>query len=495
MSISDTQDSIKSKLDSHFRQSIYYDQEYLIEIAQLLIPIDDITENAKFETSPESCFEINLLKELLCWFKKDFFTWTDAPECTFCAPSKTNQKTVFLKMLSPSQEHLEWGASRVEGFQCNMCTKITPFPRYNHPEKLLETRTGRCGEWANCFTLMCKAVGFEARHVMDWTDHVWNEVYIASWDRWVHCDSCENVYDRPLMYEKGWNKKLSLIVAATSEELVDVTFRYTSNKSSVMEARSKMFKEDWLRDCLHKINTIQSQSLTHERKKELLRRKSIEQAEFFSCEKRSEDLGQYSGRTSGSKEWRLARGEMSSSNSVVPVESDSIVMTIEELNNNLFMLEYNPISNSYKRGNKEIKRWQSLATKYKNIMRKEELDWKKVYLCRKEGNMSPFGFIIWRVNIPSSHLVEEVEVLVKSTTFQSGQVTWILCSDKLCDLIQPSQKTNFSFRYKGAKTLSLNVFLRGGIGDCAWQKSQLFREDLNISTDPSLYFKIKMAKV
>ena len=55
--------------------------------------------------------------------------------------------------------------------------------------------------------------------MLDWTDHVWTEVYSEGKQRWLHCDSCENSCDKPLTYEAGWGKELSYVIAFSKDKV------------------------------------------------------------------------------------------------------------------------------------------------------------------------------------------------------------------------------------------------------------------------------------
>jgi peptide-N4-(N-acetyl-beta-glucosaminyl)asparagine amidase len=61
----------------------------------------------------------------------------------------------------------------------------------------------------------------------------------------VHLDSCENAFDTPLLYERGWGKKLTYIIAFSKDEIVDVTKRYVLN-NRMNRMRRTLVPEDWL---------------------------------------------------------------------------------------------------------------------------------------------------------------------------------------------------------------------------------------------------------
>ena len=94
-------------------------------------------------------------------------------------------------------------------------------------------------EWASCFTLICRSLDFDTRYILDKTDHVWNEIYFASLQRWVHVDPCEKKFDAPLMYEKGWNKKLAYVYAFSKDEIVDCVWKYSAKHKEVCQRRSQ----------------------------------------------------------------------------------------------------------------------------------------------------------------------------------------------------------------------------------------------------------------
>lgn len=132
---------------------------------------------------------------------------------------------------------LGW-AGRTELYKCRDCCQVTRFPRVNNPAHLMTTRRGRCGEFANAFCLICRALHLDARYVLDFTDHVWCEVWLPSLQRFAHCDPCERALDTPLMYELGWNKKLTHVLSFSRYGVVDAISRYSRKQNTVLVRRS-----------------------------------------------------------------------------------------------------------------------------------------------------------------------------------------------------------------------------------------------------------------
>ena len=251
-------------------------------------------------------FRDQLLKQLLHWYKHDFFTWTNQPKCSQC-----QSDTQPIGHAQPTLNERQGRAGIVELYRCSRCSTVVRYPRYNHPLKLLETRSGRCGEWANCFTLLCRAMQFEARATHDWTDHVWTEVYSEQQRRWIHCDPCEDAMDRPELYEGGWGKKLNYVVAVSRDDVVDVTRRYTKKYDEVKRRRT-LCPEAQLQVAVSMMNLTLWARQSADRRRVLLERQAVEQRELHGDTVVDHVLrtGQLAGRTTGSAEWRRARGEM-----------------------------------------------------------------------------------------------------------------------------------------------------------------------------------------
>ena len=108
-------------------------------------------------------------------------------------------------------------------------------------------------------------MNYDSRYVLDWTDHVWCEAFSESQQRWFHLDPCENTMDKPLIYENGWGKKLIYIIAFSSYECIDVTWRYSNKFQEVIQRRNEC-DEDWLVDFTNRLSKSRQVSFDEERK-------------------------------------------------------------------------------------------------------------------------------------------------------------------------------------------------------------------------------------
>jgi len=126
--------------------------------------------------------------------------------------------------------------------RCGDCANNTmhffEYTRFHGPLALFGTKMsrnavmGQCEEFSRAGYALLASQGFEARYVLDFTDHVWIEVKLPDKNgklQWVHADPSEGVLDSPLMYEKGWGKKLTMIFAFTPWSVEHVTGTYTKD--------------------------------------------------------------------------------------------------------------------------------------------------------------------------------------------------------------------------------------------------------------------------
>eukprot|EP00250_Pteridium_aquilinum_P011734 c20270_g1_i1 orf=444-2627(-) len=310
----DGQQEFASRLEDYISQVLQYEDPSRQEKARETVQLDELEEKAvialakegKRNPTPEE-LEHYVLFQLLIWFKK-FFRWINSAPCFLCGVETDN-----IGMGKPTSEELQFGGNRVELFRCKMCHSITRFPRYNDTRKLIETRSGRCGEWANCFTQYCRAFGYQARLVLDFTDHVWTECFSNFLGRWIHLDPCEGAFDKPLLYEQGWGKKLNYLIAFSKDGVLDVTKRYTRNWEEV-RLRRTLTSEQNVANVVANLTARLRRTFSKVYLEQLRSRDEEEAAELNRFQRRDVmKLEALPGRLTGTTEWRKARGELGSS--------------------------------------------------------------------------------------------------------------------------------------------------------------------------------------
>ncbi|XP_077265699.1 N-glycanase Pngl [Temnothorax americanus] len=506
---STAQKAFFDRIVGHFRSVAYYEDPNLQRKAKQVVPIvqleiatmtkiRDLQKSFKSDNTAEATslqFEAELIAkdlfliELLRWFKHEFFEWVNSPTCPTCSIECTYENVM------QSTDHR---CSRIELHRCQKCNIVVEFPRYTHPEPLLTLRRGRCGEWANVFTLLCRSLGYDARFICDETDHVWTEIWSASNERWVHVDPCENVIDKPLMYERGWQKKLTYIIAYSKDEVQDVTWRYTRDQQAVVKRR---------RACSEQSLTHLLQSLTHQRQNSagytrarreyVVKRKLLELADMLyipNSRNKDSDEEAYEGRTSGSLMWRLARGE------VTQAEGKSYVWDISKYGQT-FELRYNVVEDLYHvvRDNAVLERksgWlEGMNATEGGIFRKVENDWKMVYLARSP--QAERGRVKWTFEIANSaSRLETFALKATSEVFQGAKVSWEIEATfddgRAVVVAVPSCASFRTEEVRGAVRLNVIVTLSGGRGQEAWQHAQLFRRSLNDTEKPSMIINIQL---
>lgn len=103
------------------------------------------------------------------------------------------------------------------------------------------------------------------------------------------------------------------------------------------------------------------------------------------------------------------------------------------------------------------------------IFKKYEADWKMFYLARQEGSES--SSIMWRFDFSGKNVkIENLQYKFETKTFENGRIDIFL-------LDKNGLRVNDMKALKGETKFSIKAVLTGGKGDCAWQHTQIFRQE------------------
>jgi hypothetical protein len=207
-------------------------------------------------------------RDLLEWFRERFPY--NRCECASCGAIGE-----FLGNVYPLDAERSGAASRCELQACGACGRVQRFARYNGVPAILAQQQGRCGEYSQLLYQLVRALGWRARLVVDWSDHMWVEAWLplppqppagggkgqdreavvtktgslssgsrtsddaaaAPAFRWVHMDPCEASIDEPRLYA-GWNKEIAYVIAIGDDgRIEDVTRKYARDWDETLRAR------------------------------------------------------------------------------------------------------------------------------------------------------------------------------------------------------------------------------------------------------------------